>query len=134
MTSIGKDYALGGHDPRELLYFSSGYLSAQGTPRFSVIQSNALSSQQKSDDQRRLVEAGQQFESYFISYLLKVMRDTVPQGAIADKQGAYFYSMYDEEIGRRAAETGGIGITKMVEDYAKTHMSTRTVQHSSSSQ
>ena len=66
-----------------------------------------------------MVQAGQQFEAYFISYLLKVMRETVPEGALANKQGAYFYSFYDEEIGKRAAESGGIGIAKMVQEYAQ---------------
>ena len=61
-----------------------------------------------------MVEVGRQFEAYFVSYLLKVMRDTVHEGSITNKQGAYFYSFYDEEIGRRAAESGGIGIARMV--------------------
>ena len=71
---------------------------------------------------RQLIEAGRQFEAYFISYLLKVMRDTVPQGAIANKPGAYFYSFYDQEIGQRAADSGGIGITEMIQDYARHHL------------
>ncbi len=68
---------------------------------------------------RQLIEAGRQFEAYFVSYLLKVMRETVPQGAIANKSGAYFHSFYDQEIGLRAAESGGIGITAMIQDYAR---------------
>lgn len=68
---------------------------------------------------RQLIEAGRQFEAYFVSYLLKVMRETVPQGAIANKPGAYFHSFYDQEIGLRAAESGGIGITAMIQDYAR---------------
>ncbi len=72
-----------------------------------------------SDAKRRLVEAGQQFEAYFISYLMKVMRETVPHGIIPNKQGAYFESFYDQEIGARAAQTGGIGITDMVETYVQ---------------
>jgi flagellar protein FlgJ len=68
---------------------------------------------------RQLIEAGRQFEAYFVSYLLKVMRETVPEGAIANKSGAYFHSFYDQEIGLRAAESGGIGITAMIQDYAK---------------
>ena len=68
---------------------------------------------------RQLIEAGRQFEAYFVSYLLKVMRETVPQGAIVNKSGAYFHSFYDQEIGQRAAESGGIGITAMIQDYAR---------------
>lgn len=131
MTSIGKDSIFHGPDVRALTDIGSGDLRASRLPGLPDIHANALSSQQKSEDQRQLIEAGRQFESYFISYLLKVMRDTVPQGAIGDKQGAYFYSLYDEEIGRRAAETGGIGIAKMVEDYAKMNLSSTMVQRSS---
>lgn len=120
-----------GHDVRGLMDIGSGDLKAQRIPGFPDIHANALISHQKSGEQQQLIEAGRQFESYFISYLLKVMRDTVPQGAIADKQGPYFYSLYDEEIGRRAADTGGIGIAKMVEDYVKINLSSTTVQRSS---
>ncbi|MDH5667244.1 MAG: rod-binding protein [Nitrospira sp.] len=70
---------------------------------------------------RRLIEAGRQFEAYFISYLLKVMRETVPQGSLENKHGAYFHSFYDQEIGIRASEAGGIGIAKMVQQYAENY-------------
>jgi flagellar protein FlgJ len=62
-----------------------------------------------------LGKASQEFESYFVSYLLKVMRETVPQGELtANKMGEMFYSFYDEEIGRRAAQSGGIGLSDYV--------------------
>ncbi|CUQ67126.1 hypothetical protein [Candidatus Nitrospira inopinata] len=74
---------------------------------------------QGEEARRQLVEAGREFEAYFISYLLKVMRETIPQGAIVDKQGAYFHFLSDQEIGRRAAESGGIGIHRMFLAYAE---------------
>ena len=62
-----------------------------------------------------LLKASQTFESYFVSYMLKVMRETVPQGELtANKMGEMFYSFYDEEIGKRAAESGGIGLSDYV--------------------
>ena len=94
--------------------------------------SDSSKSRNPSEARRQLVQAGQQFEAYFISYLLKVMRDTVPEGALANKQGAYFYSFYDEEIGKRAAESGGIGIAKMVQEYAQQYVSSSQVERSSS--
>jgi flagellar protein FlgJ len=93
---------------------------------------NRLIPKDKAVDRQQLVRAGQQFEAYFISYLLKVMRETVPQGAIANKEGAYFHSFYDQEIGIRAAESGGIGITRMVQEYAEKYFSAPPVQPSSS--
>ena len=62
-----------------------------------------------------LLKASQEFEAYFVSYMLKVMRETVPQGELtANKMGEMFYSFYDQEIGRRAAQAGGIGLSDYV--------------------
>ncbi len=93
---------------------------------------NSLKSNDVGENRDQLIQAGRQFEAYFISYLLKVMRETVPEGTIANKQGAYFYSFYDEEIGVRAADSGGIGIAKMVQEYADKHFSLSPVKSSSS--
>ncbi len=76
-------------------------------------------SHQGEEARRQLVEAGREFEAYFISYLLKVMRETIPQGALVDRQGAYFHFLSDQEIGRRAAESGSIGIHRMFLAYAE---------------
>jgi flagellar protein FlgJ len=86
-------------------------------------QANKLISNDNTAARHQLVQAGRQFEAYFISYLLKVMRETVPQGAIANKPGAYFHSFYDQEIGIRAAESGGIGFTRMVQEHAEKYFS-----------
>jgi len=64
-----------------------------------------------------LRKAAKQYESFFISYLLKVMRETVHETGTTGKDAQYFYSFYDQEIGNRAAEAGGIGISRMVEAY-----------------
>lgn len=108
-----------------LPYYMSG--EAAGEPDIGRLlrsnQSGKAPSEQAGADpdegRRQLIEAGRQFEAYFVSYLLKVMRETVPQGAIDNKSGAYFHSFYDQEIGVRAAEAGGIGITAMIQDYAR---------------
>ncbi|UVT14566.1 MAG: rod-binding protein [Nitrospira sp.] len=107
-------------DPRVTL--PSGQLDPQANPQ--KVQNPA-------EARRQLVKAGHQFEAYFISYLLKVMRETVPEGTISNKQGAYFHSFYDEEIGKRAAEAGGIGIAKMVQEYTDKYFSSAPMGHSS---
>jgi flagellar protein FlgJ len=62
-----------------------------------------------------LLRASQEFESYFVAYMLKVMRETVPQGELtANKMGEMFYSFYDEEIGKLAAQSGGIGLSDYI--------------------
>ncbi len=98
------------------VYGDPGLATRSGDP---VLHLNLSKSQNAAEARQQMVQAGRQFEAYFISYLLKVMRETVPEGALANKQGAYFYSFYDEEIGKRAAESGGIGIANMVQEYAQ---------------
>ena len=67
---------------------------------------------------RTLHEAAMEFESYFISYLMKAMRETVPQGGLLDRKGEQvWYSFYDQEIGRLAAQAGGIGLTSFIETH-----------------
>lgn len=57
-------------------------------------------------------EAVRQFEGYFISHLLTVMRQTVPAGPFESKATQTWYSLYDAEIGRLAAEAGGLGLAR----------------------
>jgi peptidoglycan hydrolase FlgJ len=102
-----------------------------GRANHLVAQVNASKSQDPAEARQQMVQAGRQFEAYFVSYLLKVMRETVPEGTITNKQGAYFYSFYDEEIGKRAAESGGIGIAKMVQEYAQQYFSPSPPERSS---
>lgn len=68
-------------------------------------------------NQQELLHAAKQYESFFISYLMKTMRETVHESGMSGKMAGYFYSFYDQEIGNRAAENGGIGISRMVQDY-----------------
>jgi len=73
-------------------------------------------------DEAELRRAAKEFDGYFISYLLKVMRETVPKGFLENKGGEHFYYFYDQEIGRLAAERGGLGFGKMVlEQYLAQH-------------
>lgn len=62
-----------------------------------------------------LRRAAQEFESYFIAYLLKVMRETVPVGFLESEANKHYYYFYDQEIARLAAEGGGIGLGAMLE-------------------
>lgn len=97
-----------------------------------TLRSVQINPSQAVEARQQLLEAGRKFEAYFISYLLKVMRETVPEGVLANKQGAYFYSFYDEEIGMRAADAGGLGIAKMVQEYAQQYFSSFSPVRSSS--
>ncbi|MGH7232571.1 MAG: rod-binding protein [Nitrospiraceae bacterium] len=76
----------------------------------------SLTASAHSDRAGEIRAAAQAFEGYFLSYLLKVMRETIPTGLIENKAGQQFYSFYDQEIGRLAAQAGGIGLARMVEE------------------
>ena len=62
-------------------------------------------------------QAAQEFEAYFLSYLLKTMRETVPTGFLDRKGEQMWYSFYDQEIARLATEAGGIGLTQFIEGH-----------------
>lgn len=72
---------------------------------------------QKSGD--ALHKAGQEFEAYFISYLIGKMRETVPKGILDRKAEQVWYSFYDQEIARLATQAGGIGLTAFVDAYVE---------------
>ena len=56
-------------------------------------------------------QASEDFEAYFISYMLKVMRETVPRGLMTNnRMGEVFQSFYDETIGKESAKRGGLGL------------------------
>jgi len=75
-----------------------------------------LSSQvQGKSDAAEMRKAVREFEGYFIAYLLKEMRNTVHPGLVQNKEGQQFYSFYDQEIGRLAAQSGGLGLSRMLE-------------------
>ena len=63
--------------------------------------------------------AGQEFEAYFLANLMRIMRETVHEGFLENKGGKYFYPFYDTEIGRLSAQAGGIGLSRVIDEYAR---------------
>jgi len=86
---------------------------------FGLSQVPQLRAQGRQGQLAELTGAAHEFEAYFISYMLKVMRDTIPKGVFDSKGGAYFYSFYDQEIGRLASKAGGLGLAKMIHQYTE---------------
>ncbi len=64
-----------------------------------------------------LKRAAQAFEAYFIGYLLQTMRSTVPKGLLPNQGGEFFTSFYDQELGRLAAEAGGLGLAHVLQEH-----------------
>lgn len=75
-----------------------------------------------SGDDKKLMEACQEFESIFVHMLLKEMRATIPEDGLVEKSMAtkIFEDMYDEEVAKKISQTnGGLGIAKMLYEQMK---------------
>ena len=59
-----------------------------------------------------LRRACQEFESVFLTYLLKTMRNTIPktEHSLSGTSGDMYMSMMDEELARAASRGPGIGL------------------------
>jgi len=109
----------------------SGLNSIQQTvdAQLGLSKAPSLRPHAREDEMAALKGAAHEFESYFISNLLKTMRETVPKGVIDNKGGAYFYSFYDEEISRLAAVSGGLGLAKMIHEYTEKNSPSPSSSH-----
>ena len=54
-------------------------------------------------------EAAQQFEAYMVAFLAQQMRASSPEGPMSSGPMATFAGLFDQEIGKRVAERGGLG-------------------------
>lgn len=63
-----------------------------------------------------LKKAAKEFESYFISYLLKVMRESIPKDSLfgGGKGEEMYRSFQDEELAKKMVDSGGIGLTEII--------------------
>ena len=66
-----------------------------------------------------ILEAANGMESMFIEYMMKVMRDTVPENEMDLESPAtkVYRGMLDTEYAKKAAATGGIGLGDQVIAY-----------------
>jgi len=90
------------------------FLNTEGFKPLITRDASTIASQ--SDRQERLRRAAQDFEALFISYLLKVMRESIPKSGLLDEglQGEIFKAMFDQEIAKRIARTKGLGIAEVI--------------------
>ncbi len=66
--------------------------------------------------QEKLKKTCQDFESLFITYMLKTMRASVSESVSTDKshESNMLYAMFDEKLSEEMAEKGGIGLAAML--------------------
>jgi Rod binding domain-containing protein len=78
--------------------------------------SEAKESGAKEIAQGKLKKACEDFESIFISQMLRVMRQAIPKSGLLDggnEQDTYL-SLFDEEVSKSMAQKGGIGLGKIL--------------------
>ena len=70
----------------------------------------------KNINEAKLKKACEDFESIFISQMLKEMRKSIPKSGLldgGDRQDMYI-SLFDEELSKSLAKRGGIGLGKIL--------------------
>ena len=72
---------------------------------------------------KNIKKAAKEFEAYFVSHLLKVMRESVPKsGLLSGGMGEDFYtSMMDEKIAEGIALQGGFGLSQLLDRQINIH-------------
>lgn len=76
-----------------------------------------VSNNQNISSKREVEKASREFEAFFIHYLLKVMRESVPKSGLLNhgiSQDIYT-SMMDEKIAEGIASQGGFGLSQLLE-------------------
>ena len=76
----------------------------------------------KSATAKRAESVGQEFESVFVSLLLKEMRNTLDTGEgglFGSEQSDTFGGMFDQFMGQHLAEASPLGIANAIESYLK---------------
>lgn len=70
------------------------------------------------EDDAKLMDACQQFESIFVHQIISQMRATIPEGGLFEKsQGEkIFQDMLDEKYAENISKAGGIGLAKLLYD------------------
>ncbi len=72
------------------------------------------------DEEKKLREACEGFESIFINKLWTQMRKSVPkEGFLHSKEEEFYQSMFDQEMSKKMTSAGGIGLADILYDQLK---------------
>ncbi len=69
-----------------------------------------------SKDKKEALKAGQEFESFLLTFMIKKMRDTVQQSDLLGNRKAenIYRSMLDEQIAHELSQQGGLGLADRI--------------------
>ena len=84
--------------------------------KIEQLQLNQIQDLKEKKDIKGYEKAAKEFESYFVAYLLKKMRDTVPKSGLMDPGagGEIYTSLMDEKVAEGIAGSGGLGLSQML--------------------
>jgi flagellar protein FlgJ len=66
-------------------------------------------------ERKKKIEAVRGFEEMFLNEMMKSMRKTVPESEEGGQAKALWRERFDAEIAHQVAESGGIGLAKLLE-------------------
>lgn len=71
----------------------------------------------EADTPEEIRKVSEDFESFFLSYMLKVMRETIPEGGLFESGFSkdIYTNMLDDAYSREISEAGGIGLADVME-------------------
>lgn len=82
-----------------------------------VRSDKARPDEDSSVERAKFKKAATEFESFFIYYMLKTMRQAVPKSGLLDSRHSdTFLSLMDQEVAGLAAKRGGFGLAKALEN------------------
>ncbi len=84
--------------------------------KIEQLQINNIPGLNEKKDVKGFEKAAREFEAYFVAYLLKKMRETVPKsGLLGPGAGGDVYtSLMDEKVAEGIAGGGGLGLTQLL--------------------
>ena len=86
-----------------------------------IVSGPVLTGLHKAARDTRLKRACAEFESIFITYILKSMRKTILEDGLLgnSNESKIFNAMFDEKLAQGIAKSGGIGLGKMLFEQVK---------------
>ncbi len=80
------------------------------------IQAKKVENKEKTEYLKQLQMVTREFESIFLSYMMKQMRKTIPEDPLFGNSVAkdIFYDLYDEAITKELSKAGGIGLASIL--------------------
>lgn len=88
--------------------------------KFKEKEVESLLSKSKKNDLKRLKEVSQEFEAVFLQKIWEQMRKTVPkEGYLHNKEEDLYLSLFDLELSRLMAKSGGIGLSHLIFEQLK---------------